>query len=154
LTFLLFRLSLTLVRINVQTKDTAAKLRERGIQPSAHRIAVGDYVLYTNEHPSADLVWKRVRERFPWISRATIYNTLNLFADEGLLLRLNLSEDSVVFDPITETHHHFIDENSGAIYDVPWDHLQVCNIESLREFDVHDYQVVMRGSVKGPSRKT
>jgi Fur family transcriptional regulator, iron response regulator len=133
--------------------DTATTLRESGIQPSAQRVAVGDYVLYTNEHPSADLVWKRVRERFPWISRATVYNTLNLFVDKGLLQRLNLSEDSIVFDPITETHHHFIDEKSGVIHDVPWDRVQVCNIESLREFDVHDYQVVMRGSWKGARRK-
>jgi Fur family transcriptional regulator, iron response regulator len=137
----------------VQTKDTATMLRASGIQPSAQRVAVGDYVLYTNEHPSADLVWKRVRERFPWISRATVYNTLNLFADQGLLLRLHLSEDSVVFDPITEMHHHFIDETSGVIHDVPWDRIQVCNIESLCEFDVHDYQVVMRGSVKDSSLK-
>jgi Fe2+ or Zn2+ uptake regulation protein len=137
----------------VPTKDTATTLRESGIQPSAQRVAVGDYVFHTNEHPSADLVWKRVRERFPWISRATVYNTLNLFADKGLLLRLNLSENSVVFDPMTETHHHFIDEKSGVIHDVPWDRVQVCNIESLREFDVHDYQVVMRGSVKGSRRK-
>jgi Fur family iron response transcriptional regulator len=137
----------------VQTKDTATALRDCGIQPSAQRVAVGDYVLYTLEHPSADLVWKRVLERFPWISRATVYNTLNLFVEKGLLQRLNLSEDSVVFDPITETHHHFIDEKSGTIHDVPWDRVQVCNIESLREFDVHDYQVVMRGTVKGSRRK-
>ena len=134
------------------TKDTAVTLRDSGIQPSAQRVAVGDYVLHTHEHPSADLVWKRVRERFPWISRATVYNTLNLFVEKGLLQRLNLSEDSVVFDPITETHHHFIDEKTGTIHDVPWDRVQVCNIESLREFEVHDYQVVMRGSVKGSRR--
>jgi Fur family transcriptional regulator, iron response regulator len=137
----------------VPTKDTATTLRDSGIQPSAQRVAVGEYVLYTLEHPSADLVWKRVRERFPWISRATVYNTLNLFVDKGLLQRLNLSEDSVVFDPIIETHHHFIDEKSGAIHDVPWDRVQVCNIDSLREFEVHDYQVVMRGTVKASRRK-
>jgi Fe2+ or Zn2+ uptake regulation protein len=137
----------------VQNKDTSITLRDSGIQPSAQRVAVGDYVLHTGEHPSADLVWKRVRERFPWISRATVYNTLNLFVEKGLLQRLNLSEDSVVFDPITETHHHFIDEKSGVIHDVPWDRVQVCNIESLRDFDVHDYQVVMRGSVKASRRK-
>jgi Fe2+ or Zn2+ uptake regulation protein len=137
----------------VLTKDTATTLRDSGIQPSAQRVAVGEYVLYTLEHPSADLVWKRVRERFPWISRATVYNTLNLFVDKGLLQRLNLSEDSVVFDPITEIHHHFVDETSGAIHDVPWDRLQVCNIDSLREFEVHDYQVILRGIVKAPRRK-
>src|SRR5688500_12377686 len=88
----------------MRTKDTETTLRDSGIQPSAQRVAVADYVLHTGEHPSADLVWKRVRERFPWISRATVYNTLNLFVEKGLLQRLNLSEDSVVFDPITETH--------------------------------------------------
>lgn len=138
----------------MQTKDTTTALRDNGIQPSAQRVAVGEYVLYTHEHPSADLVWKRVRERFPWISRATVYNTLNLFVEKGLLQRLNLSEDSVVFDPVTETHHHFIDEKSGAIHDVPWDRVQVCNIESLRDFDVHEYQVVMRGSVRNSTKRS
>jgi Fur family iron response transcriptional regulator len=138
----------------VQTKDASAILRDSGIQPSAQRVAVADYVLYTAEHPSADHVWKRVRERFPWISRATVYNTLNLFVEKGLLRRLTFAEDSVVFDPKTDTHHHFIDETTGAIHDVPWERVQVCNIDSLREYDVHDYQVVMRGTLKPARRKT
>lgn len=132
--------------VNVQ--DATVTLRDRGIQPSAHRVAVAEYVLSTDEHPSADLVWKRVRERFPLISRATVYNTLNLFVEQGLLQRLSLSEDSVVFDPITETHHHFIDESTGAILDVPWNMVQVCNIDSLQDYEVREYQVVMRGKLK------
>ena len=123
-------------------------LENAGIQPSAQRVAVAEYVLATHEHPSADLVWKRVKEKFPWISRATVYNTLNLFVEKGLLQRLNIAEDSVVFDPVMETHHHFIDEKTGAIHDVPWERVQVCNMESLREYEIHDYQVVMRGTMK------
>lgn len=129
----------------MKQRDTATSLRDHGIQPSAQRVAVAEYVLHTNEHPSADVVWKRVKEQFPWISRATVYNTLNLFVDKGLLRRLTFAEDSIVFDPKTETHHHFIDEATGTIHDVPWDKVQVCNIESLRGFVVEDYQVVMRG---------
>jgi Fe2+ or Zn2+ uptake regulation protein len=129
----------------VQVEQT---LREKDIQPSAQRVAVAEYVLHTDEHPSADLVWKRVRERFPWISRATVYNTLHLFVEKGLLQRLTIAEDSIVFDPITETHHHFIDEATGAIHDVPWERVQVCNIESLRDYQVREYQVVMRGNLK------
>jgi Fur family transcriptional regulator, iron response regulator len=131
----------------VNVKNAAEELRQHGIQPSAQRVAVADYVLSTCEHPSADLVWKRVKEKFPWISRATVYNTLNLFVDRGLLQRLTIAEDSVVFDPITETHHHFIDEDTGAIHDVPWDRVQVCNIDSLLDYEVHEYQVVMRGKL-------
>ena len=130
------------------------KLRSKGVRPSAHRLAVAEYVLATGDPPSAEQVLERVRRRFPLLSRATVYNTLNLFVDKGLLQRLNLSEDSVVFDPITETHHHFIDERTGAIHDVPWDRVQVCNIDSLKEYDVHDYQVVMRGTLKGSRKKS
>ena len=137
----------------VMRRDTSAVLREHGIQPSAQRVAVADYVLGAHDHPSADVVFKQVKDAFPWISRATVYNTLNLFVDKGLLRRLTIAEDSVVFDPRMETHHHFIDERTGAIHDVPWDRVQVCNIESLKEFDIHDYQVVMHGRVRKASGK-
>ena len=128
-------------------------LEQAGIHPSAQRVAVADYVLTTHEHPSADLVWKRVKEKFPWISRATVYNTLNLFVEKRLLQRLNIAEDSVVFDPVIENHHHFIDEATGTIHDVPFEKVQVCNIEALRDYEIHDYQVVMRGTLKSARRK-
>jgi len=139
-----FRLSLN----TVKTQGTEDALREHGIQPSAQRVAVAEYVLHTHEHPSADLVWKRVRDQFPWISRATVYNTLNLFVEKGLLRRLTFAEDSVVFDPRTDTHHHFIDDETGEIIDVPWEKVQVCNIESMRGYEISDYQVVMHGTRK------
>ena len=120
-------------------------LAEHGIRPSAHRLAVAEYVLDAHDHPSADKVWKSVTKSFPAISRATVYNTLNLFVETGLLRELNLAEGNVVFDPKLETHHHFIDEETGAIHDVPWDKVQVCNIEGLKGYKIRDYQVVMRG---------
>ena len=120
-------------------------LEQHGIQPSAHRVAVGEYVLTTTDHPSADRVWARVRQRFPMISRATVYNTLNLFVEKKLLRELHLSPESVVFDPNMEKHHHLIDEESGRIYDVPWDDVEVCNIDKVPNYEVRDYQVVMHG---------
>lgn len=134
-------------------KQIETTLRDQGIQPSAQRVAVASYVLQTHEHPSAELVFRRVREHFPWISRATVYNTLNLFVEKGLLQKLAIAEDSVVFDPITATHHHFIDEATGAIHDVPWERVQVCNIESLQDYQVEHYQVVMRGKLKKTGEK-
>ena len=120
-------------------------LRDRDIQPSAHRLAVAEFVLSTSAHPSADQVWSKVRARFPVISRATVYNTLNLFVEKGLLRQLTLAEAKVVFDPNVEPHHHFIDEATGAIHDVPWDAVEVRRVEPPKGFEVHEYQVVMRG---------
>lgn len=125
--------------------DLREMLREHGIQPSAQRLAVAGYVLATHEHPSADRVWKRVSKTFPMISRATVYNTLHLFVEKGLLRELHLSPDSVVFDPRLEAHHHLIDEDTGVIHDVPWGKVRVTKIDRLAGFEIHDYQVVMRG---------
>ena len=133
-------------------RDAVELLNSHGIQPSAQRIVVARYVLFTDEHPSADTVWARVKAGFPMISRATVYNTLNLFVEKGLLRELHLSPDSIVFDPKTEAHHHFIDEDSGRIYDVPWDKVRVCDVEHIEGFEIHDYQVVMRGKKKGRTR--
>jgi Fe2+ or Zn2+ uptake regulation protein len=133
------------------THDTAELLRAHGIQPSAQRVAVAEYVLHTAEHPSADQVFQRVKDRLPVLSKATVYNTLNLLVEKGLLRQLTLSEGHVVFDPRVEAHHHFIDEESGEIHDVPWSSLRVSSLDSLAGFDVREYQVVLRGRRKATS---
>lgn len=125
--------------------DVVRILRDHGVQPSAQRVAVAEYVLFTQEHPSADQVWQRVRQGFPMLSRATVYNTLNLFVQRGLLQDLVLAEGRVVFDPKLDPHHHFVDADTGRIEDVPWDALEVRNVEQLSGYDVQHYQVVLRG---------
>jgi Fe2+ or Zn2+ uptake regulation protein len=127
-----------------------ALLTRHGIQPSAQRVAVADYVLYTDEHPSADRVFAKVRKSLPVLSRATVYNTLNLLVKKGLLRELVLSEGKIVFDPKLERHHHFVDDQSGRISDVPWEALEVKKVATLDEFDVAEYQVVLRGRRRGP----
>ncbi len=124
------------------------KLHHHGIQASAQRLAVAQYVLSTKDHPSADEVFARVRDGFPAISRATVYNTLNLFVEKGLIRPLVLAEGKVVFDPNTADHHHFVDDESGRIYDVPWDALEVSDPTRLEGFDVREYMVVLRGRRK------
>ncbi|MBW2508388.1 MAG: transcriptional repressor [Deltaproteobacteria bacterium] len=124
----------------------AARLEEHGIRPTAQRLAIARFVLHTEAHPSADEVWDEVRVSFPMVSRATVYNTLNLFVGHGLLRPLVVTEGRVVFDPNVERHHHFIDEETGEIVDLPWNSLVVGRIDALQGFDVHDYQVVVRGT--------
>lgn len=134
------------------TNDVIERLSEQGIKPSAQRVAVAEYVLTTADHPSADTVWRAVQRNFPMISRATVYNTLNLFVSKGLLREYIITEGRVVFDPNTQPHHHFIDDTTGHIQDVPWNKVQVCNVENLKDYEIHDYQVVMRGKMKKAKR--
>jgi Fur family iron response transcriptional regulator len=125
--------------------ELAQRLRAHGIRPSPQRMAVALAVFGCEDHPSADRVWARARRTVPEISRATVYNTLNRLVDHGLLRELLLAEGKVVFDANLTAHHHFIDDETGRIDDVPWEALQVCNLEALTEYHVREYQVVLRG---------
>jgi Fur family transcriptional regulator, iron response regulator len=130
----------------------AERLRRSGIQPSSQRVAVAEFVLETVAHPTAQQVWEAVRSRVPAISRATVYNTLNLFVKKGLLRPLQLGEGRVGFDPNVAPHHHFIDDATGVVHDVPWGDLEVRHVEALRGLEVHEYQVILHGrSAKGSS---
>ena len=128
------------------------RLRAHGIQPSVQRLAVADYVLETDAHPSADEVWERVQARLPMLSRATVYNTLHLFVERGLARELVLAPGKVVFDPRMDPHHHFVDDETGAIEDVPWEAVEVGDPSRLKGFEVREYMVVMRGRKLGGPR--
>jgi Fe2+ or Zn2+ uptake regulation protein len=121
------------------------RLNQYGIQPTPQRIAVAEFVLKTDVHPTADEVWAQVRQNCPTLSRATVYNTLNLFVEKGLLKPQPLRDGSVAFDANIGPHHHFIDEESGKVFDVPWEAVKVTGGDSLEEFEVREYQVVLRG---------
>jgi Fur family iron response transcriptional regulator len=124
---------------------TLELLQQHGIRPSAQRLAVAQSVLTPGQHPSADEVWTAVRRRLPVLSRATVYNTLDLFVAKGLLRPVLLAGGRVVFDATLAAHHHLIDDETGVIHDVPWEALRVLDVDALAGFDVREYQVVLRG---------
>ncbi len=132
--------------------DLIARLEQHDIRASAQRVAIARYVLATEDHPSADEVWKAVTPDFPMVSRATVYNTLQLFTEKGLLRQLVLAEGCIVYDPKVEPHHHFVDDETGVIEDIPWTALRVGKVDELEGVDVRDYMVVVRGRRKGRRR--
>ena len=129
-------------------KDAIAILRQCDIQPTPQRIAVVQCVLENKSHPTADDVLISAREKCPTVSRATVYNTLNLLVEKGLIGMQTIREGAVVFDPNVEKHHHFIDEDTGEIFDIPWDQLEVKGKDTFKNFEILEFQVIMRGRRK------
>lgn len=129
-------------------KDAISILRQCDIQATPQRIAVVECVMQTRTHPTADEVLSAARRKCPTVSRATVYNTLNLLVEKGLIGMQTIREGAVVFDPQVEKHHHFIDEDTGDIYDIPWDQLEVTGKEKLRDFEILGFQVILRGRRK------
>ncbi len=123
-------------------------LKRAGIKATLPRLAVAGAALANFTHPSADEVCALVREKHPAVSRATVYNTLNLFVRKGLLGRRELAGGRAVYDPVLERHHHLVDRKTGNVYDIPWGAVRLPEKLSLPGYEVDDFHLVIKGKKK------
>ena len=82
----------------------------------------------THEHPDAETIYGRVRKRIPSISLDTVYRTLRLFEDEGLISRVGSIGEKTRFDANTDRHHHFVCTECGFMgdfYHEEWNNFRV-----------------------------
>jgi Fur family transcriptional regulator, peroxide stress response regulator len=93
-------------------------LRETGVKATHQRIEIYREVAGTDEHPTAEMVFQRVRQRIPTVSLDTVYRTLALLERLGLVSRLHAVFESARFDGNVEAHHHFICRKCGLLNDV------------------------------------
>lgn len=135
----------------MKAPDKAAlrsRLKEQGIQPSAPRMAIARFVLSTMSHPTAEDVRHEVERDFPTVSLATVYNTLNLFVEKGLLKEVRDPErKSIRYDCNIEPHFHFIDDETGEMHDLDSNMLKIQpNLSMLgRDFSISQIEVTLRG---------
>ena len=74
-----------------------------------------------HNHPSAGMVFEAVNEKYPGISKATVYRLLAEAADEGKILRLKLHDVPDRYDVTTSSHFHIVCKECGAVADVDVD---------------------------------
>ena len=91
--------------------------RTHGIRLTPQRIEIYREVAATEEHPDAETIYSRVKQRFPGISRDTVYRTLYTLEEQGMLSRLQVLSERVRFDANKKPHHHFICLKCGSVYD-------------------------------------
>jgi Fur family iron response transcriptional regulator len=99
-------------------QDLGARLQAHGIRPTAQRLRIAAILLATRQHLSAEQILARLCVVGSRVSKATVYNTLNLFAAQGLIRQLSVDGARAWFDSNTEAHYHFHDLGSGALTDV------------------------------------
>lgn len=92
-------------------------LRQRGLKQTHQRLEIFNEVAKSGDHPDAETVYRGVRKRLPTVSLDTVYRTLWLLLDLGVIATLGPSRERVRFDANTTPHHHFVCKKCGAIYD-------------------------------------
>ena len=103
------------MNLEPSTRESVAEmLRTHGITPTHQRIEIALVLLEKRWHPSADQILAAVNVRCAETSKATVYNTLKLFLDKGLVRELIVDPNKVFYDSNTSVHHHFYDVASGA----------------------------------------
>ena len=106
------------VETRMHRDDAANILREHGITPTAQRVDIAAVLLARPQHVCAeDLQQMLVRNGTP-VSKATVYNTLGLFARTGLVRELFVDSDKVLYDSNTTNHDHIYDVDTGALTDI------------------------------------
>ena len=117
---------------NKYTRDNLAEvLRGRGINPTHQRIEIAHAIFSRGEHLSADQIFILVNDRASETSKATVYNTLNLFFEKKLVREVIVDPSKVFYDPNTAPHHHFYNVDTGELTDIDARDIRVTGLPAL-----------------------
>jgi Fur family iron response transcriptional regulator len=105
-----------------------ALLVENAIRPTSQRVEIAALMFSQPQHLSADLILSRVNRTGAKVSKATVYNTLNLFAKKGLIREVIIDSGKVFYDSNTDAHHHIYNEDTGMLLDVAADKMLIENL--------------------------
>jgi Fur family transcriptional regulator, peroxide stress response regulator len=95
-----------------------ARLKEYGLQVTHQRLAIYQELLQNTEHPHAEMIYQEVRRRFPMISLATVYKTLERFAAVGLIQKMGPLSEVARYEANILPHHHLICRECHTVKDI------------------------------------
>jgi Fur family peroxide stress response transcriptional regulator len=127
------------------TKEKIERFRKLGLKITPQRLAILEYLEGNTLHPSAEDIYRYVEKKFPSMSFATVYNTLEALKEKGLILELNIEPGKKRFDPNVEPHHHMICEHCHRIFDVFENFPVELPEKYTRKFKVNRCQIVFYG---------
>ncbi len=93
-------------------------LDNHAIRSTSQRVDIAKILLAKPQHLSAEQVFAQVNTEDELVSKATVYNTLNLFVDKGLIKQVVIDSRYVFYDSNTEPHYNFYNEDTGLLQDI------------------------------------
>lgn len=125
--------------------DIISRLRAVGITPTHQRVRIGEVLFSKAQHVSAEQVQNLVNQDHDKVSKATVYNTLGLFAKKGLLHEVIIDPNKVFYDTNLDNHHHLYHTDTGTLEDISADQVKINQLPELPEGTVlEDVDVIIR----------
>ncbi|ACX52631.1 ferric uptake regulator, Fur family [Ammonifex degensii KC4] len=99
--------------------ERASKLRRLGLRATPQRLAILAFLEGNRNHPSAEEIYQALKPRFPSLSLATVYGTLEILEQSGEIQVLTIDPERRRFDPDPTPHAHFYCQLCGRVFDLP-----------------------------------
>jgi len=125
--------------------DVIERLKSAGVTPTQQRVEIAQILFRQPQHLSAEQVLSVVNATSAIVSKATVYNTLGLFAEKGLVREVIVDPTKIFYDSNVTTHHHFYNVDTGQLADIDPAAVRVDSIPNLPEGTVADgVEVIIR----------
>ncbi len=119
------------------------KLKQKGIVLTIQRLAVLEFLHNSSSHPTAEAIHTKLKKKYPMMSLATVYNTLDMLKQAGEIQELTIG-NAKHFDPIPQSHHHLYCRVCKRIIDVEIS-CPVCKSGRVQGHKVEEVQAVFYG---------
>jgi Fur family iron response transcriptional regulator len=129
-----------------QDKDQIVELlRKHGINPTPQRVEIAQIMLSAPQHLSAEQVLSQVNDEQAVVSKATVYNTLGLFASKGLVREVIVDPTRIMYDSNTSNHYHFYNVDTGELYDIEPGNMDVKDMPDIPDdTEIDGVEVIVR----------
>lgn len=125
--------------------QVSSLLERHGIRPTQQRVKVAEVLLAAPVHLTAEQLLTTLRESPSRVSKATVYNTLKLFVDHGLVRQIHLDPERCVYDSRMSPHHHFQHVETGEMRDIDPEALELARLPPLPDgTEIEGVEVVIR----------
>jgi len=134
--------------------DIEQLLTDHGVKPTPQRAVITDFLVHTHSHPTADDVFAAVADKLPVpLSRATVYNTLNILVEHKVVQEVFTEPGKARYDANLSDHHHFVDSVTGEVVDVCLENISHLPVSLTKDFldgkfELDSYQITFFGKKK------
>jgi len=133
--------------IQERVSEFIACSKELGIKVTPQRIAIYRELASTDQHPSTETIYKKIKDYYPNISLTTVYRTLETFEKLGLISVVNVLYNAARYDANLTPHHHIVCTDCKKVedvYDESLDDLDISN-KTLGDYKVEGYSLLLSG---------
>ncbi len=119
-------------------------LVEHGIRPSNYRIRILQCLEDNKIHPTADQMYQNLLGEFPTLSKMSVYNTIEVLLEAGLIREITIENNEVRYDSHLEDHGHFKCNHCGRIFNFDID-FNSLRLSGLDQFIIKDQDIFLKG---------